>query len=94
MGEDREKGVPRQQGAGGVQKAGEERVGHESSKRGGSGRNYSIIAIKKGLKGEGKKKGVGAQPPTHQGCTEDVQANNHIAPESVKSTMNKKGIPH
>ena len=39
---------------------GEERVGDESSKRGGSGRNYSIIAIKKGLMGEAKKKGVGA----------------------------------
>ena len=36
---------------------GEERVGDKSSKRGGSGRNYSIIAIKTGLKGEAKKKG-------------------------------------
>ena len=33
-------------------------MGHEISKRGGSGRNYSIIAIKKGLTGEAKKKGV------------------------------------
>ena len=39
---------------------GEERVGDESSKRGGSGRNYSIIAIKTGLKGEAKKKRAGA----------------------------------
>ena len=52
-----EKGVLRQQVAGGVQKAGEERVGDESSKRGGSGRNYSIIAIKTGLKGKPRKKG-------------------------------------
>ena len=101
MGEDRENGVPGQWGAGGVQKAGEERVGHESSKRGGSGRNYSIIAIKKGLTREAKKKGLGAvnvgywgqkvwtllnsPQPTHQGRMEDVQASDHIAPESVNS---------
>ena len=44
-------------GAGGVQKLGEERVGDESSKRGGSGRNYSIITIKTGLRGKPRKKG-------------------------------------
>lgn len=76
-------------------------MGHERSKRGGSGRNYLIIAIKKGLTGKAKKKGVGAvnagywsqkvwtllklPPPTHQGGMEDVQASNHIAPESVNS---------
>ena len=80
-------------------------MGHESSKRGGSGRNYSIIAIKKGLTREAKKKGVGAvyagywsqkvwtllklPPPTHQGCMEDVQASYHIASESVNSEQKR-----
>lgn len=69
--------------------------------RGESGRNYSIIATKKGLNGEAKKKGAGAvnarywsqkvwtllklPSPTHQGCMEDVQANNHIATDSINS---------
>ena len=55
MGEDRENGVLGQDRRG--TEGGRGKDGHESSKRGGSGRNYSIIAIKTGLKGKPRKKG-------------------------------------